>query len=502
MEDFMRGERMEVPVLIVGAGPAGLTAAITLARHGVESLVVERRRAMSSLPRATVISTRSMELLRSWGLEAEILAGGNEVEWLIWTCETLALASAGAGLPAGLPSRDQAELISPAAPACVPQDHLEPVLLRHLRSLGPGSVRLGTEVAAVDSRPDGVLAVIRDTETGEPRTVHARYLIAADGAHSTVRAALRIPMRGPGNLHEVVTAQFRAPLWDLVGDHRYGLYAVSHPDGGGIFLPAGRGDRWRYGVGWEPGRERAADYPAERFTQLIRLGAGVPDLRPRIERIGAFTFAAQIADDFRRGSVFLLGDAAHRVTPRGGTGMNTAIHDGYDLGWKLGWVLRGWARPGLLDSYEAERRPVAEHNVTRSADPDGSVREAGTELGADLGGRIPHLWLPTAARTSTLDLLGPGLTLFTGPEQAAWAAAATAGPLPLAVRRLAPITALAMGIGGGGALLARPDGVPAGAWQAGPDAGSVLRAAIRAVRGGPSGNGAQQTANPQWRAAG
>jgi putative polyketide hydroxylase len=85
-------------------------------------------------------------------------------------------------------------------------------------------------------------------------------------------------------------------------------------------------------------------------------------------------------------------------------------------------VLRGWAGPGLLDSYEAERRPVAEHNVTRSADPNGSVRDAGTELRADLGGRIPHLWLPTAARTSTLDLLGPGLTLFTGPEQATWEA--------------------------------------------------------------------------------
>ena len=98
-----------------------------------------------------------------------------------------------------------------------------------------------------------------------------------------------------------------------------------------------------------------------------------------------------------RTGVFLVGDAAHRVTPRGGTGMNTAIADGYDLGWKLGWVLRGWAGRELLDSYEAERRPVAEHNVARSADPSGSRRRVDQELHADLGGRIPHVWLPPAA---------------------------------------------------------------------------------------------------------
>ena len=98
-----------------------------------------------------------------------------------------------------------------------------------------------------------------------------------------------------------------------------------------------------------------------------------------------------------------MGDAAHRVTPRGGTGMNTSIRDGYDLGWKLAWVLRGWAGPELLHSYELERRPVAEHNVLRSAQPDGSVRDAADELHVDLGPRIPHVWIglaTTAVRPS------------------------------------------------------------------------------------------------------
>ena len=105
-----------------------------------------------------------------------------------------------------------------------------------------------------------------------------------------------------------------------------------------------------------------------------------------MEGIGAFTFAAQLAERFREGSAFLVGDAAHRVSPRGGTGMNTAMHDGFDLGWKLAWVLRGWAQPALLDTYELERRPIVEHNLARSADPGGSNREVADEDCAPISG--------------------------------------------------------------------------------------------------------------------
>jgi putative polyketide hydroxylase len=450
------------PVVVVGAGPAGLAAAISLARLGIETMLVERRAELSSLPRATAVSLRSMELMRSWGVEDAVRAGGVDVEWRGWQAHTLATVAAGSMWPVGLPTREQAAVLSPTAPACVPQDHLEPVLLEHLRSLGATRVHLHTEVVGVGNLPDGVEVVLRDVPTGDVRTVRARYLIAADGAHSAIRTALGIAMHGPDGLAHVVNVLFRAPLWRLVGEHRYGIYSVDHPDGAGTFLPAGRGDRWGYGT-WVDAHD-VDGYTPERFVRRIRAGAGIGDLEVSIERTGAFSFAAQLAERFRAGNVFLAGDAAHRVTPRGGTGMNTAIRGGHDLGWKLGWVLRGWAGPELLDTYEAERRPIAAHNVARSADPNGSTRETADELHVDLGGRIPHVWVHSATgRASTLDLLGLGLTLFAGPDSAAGEAHPNGGP-PVTVRRLDAISARSIGIRDRGALLVRPDGTPAQLW--------------------------------------
>jgi putative polyketide hydroxylase len=440
-----------VPVLIAGGGPAGLVTAITLARYGVDCLLVERREKLSDQPRATAISVRSMELMRSWGLAARVLEGALDVSLLGRMGETL--TGPGSVIPLGYPTPEEAARVSPVAPACAPQDHLEPVLLRHLESLRPATVRFGAELVDLAVGRSGVLARIRDARSGRVETVAARYLVGADGVHGSVREGVGVTMDGSGVLAERVVALFRAPLWERIARPHYALYPVTHPEAEGTFIPAGRDDRWVYA--WAGGAAEEGTVAAR-----IRTAAGLPELEPRIERVGRVRYVAELARRFRVESAFLAGDAAHRVTPRGGTGMNTAIRDGHDLGWKLAWVLRGWAGDEVLDSYEAERRPVAEHNLRRSTDPNGSVRAAAEELRVDLGGRIPHAWVGSgAARRSTLDLLGPGLTLFTTAE-------APRGEVkregaPVTVRELEPDAALALGLGPGGSLLVRPDGVPA-----------------------------------------
>lgn len=482
----------EVPVLIVGAGPAGLTAAITLARYGIESLLVERRSSLSSLPRATAVSTRTMEIIRSFGLEQDVLSGGIDVEWNAWVTETLA-SPTGTPMPLGFPTRDEVAAVSPAAPACVPQDHLERVLLAHLRSFANTEVRFGAELVELHQGPDRVTATIRDSTSGRIAPVRAGYVVAADGAHSRIRGLLNIPMEGPDNLVDHSTVLFRAPLWDVLGGRRHGLYVITQPVAAGIFVPVGADDRWLYGQETAEGQQPLADMSADALTQLLRSASGVPTLRPRIERVGRFTFAAQIAARYRKQRVFLVGDAAHRVTPRGGTGMNTAIHDGYDLAWKLGWVLLNWAAPKLLDTYEAERRPVGLHNTARSADPDGSRRDAADGLAVDLGGRIVHAWTRRdEVRVSTLDLLGLGLTLLTDEYGGRWRRALPNSVATIASYVVDDAAASRLGIRGGGAVLVRPDANPVATWPAAvPDPAAAVADALaglgmRAAEGVPT----------------
>ncbi len=160
-------------------GPAGLTSAIALARQGVPTLLVERRRDLSKLPRATVVSTRSMEIFRSWGLEDRMHAGGVDVEWLLWMCETVAGAVAGSAHAVGYPTRDQSAVLSPTGPACVPQDHLEPVLLAHLCIYGvdPECHIAGFRIALMRRRYRTPAPLARPSSTARTATPAKRIVM-------------------------------------------------------------------------------------------------------------------------------------------------------------------------------------------------------------------------------------------------------------------------------------------------------------------------------------
>jgi hypothetical protein len=274
-------------------------------------------------------------------------------------------------------------------------------------------------------------------------------------------------MAGPDDLADYERVEFTAPLWQLAGEHRYGLYVITRPDAAGVLAPRGSGDRWSLSREIPAGSRGLAGLGQDDLTGLIQRAAGASAIRPQIERLSTFTFAAQMAERYAAGRCFLVGDAAHRMTPRGGTGMNTAIQDAFDLGWKLAWVLRGWVGPELLATYERERRPVAAHNVQRSSEPVGARRETDDALPRDLGRRLPHHWLPAGDQErSTVDLIGDGLTLLAGPSDPRWLRFATyiKPNAPLNVHVIDARTSDALGLQPTGALLARPDGRELGRW--------------------------------------
>lgn len=451
-------ETRATSVVVVGAGPAGLVAAIVLGSYGIDVVVVDKRAGGSTLSRALVISTRSMEILRSWGVEEEVRAGAADVEPRAWVTRAF-VDDDGTEMPLGYPASAEAAAVSPTRPAWAPQDHLEPLLVRTLATWPTVALRYGFELVGLQADADCVRLELEDGATRCAEHVSARYVIGADGAHSRTRSLAGIVMDGPDDLAEFHRVEFRAPLMALAGGRRYGLYVITNPAAAGVLASRGPSDRWGFSREWRAGEPRLVDAPDEQLVQLLATAVGVRSLRPELEQRSTFSFAAQIAQRYRDGRVFLVGDAAHRMTPRGGTGMNTAIQDGYDLGWRLAWVMRGWARQELLDCYEMVRRPVGIHNVERAGQADGARRDAGDALPWDLNGRVPHRWIVSERDTvSTLDLVGSALTLFAGPRDARWTNANLQCRAPITTRLLSEPDATALDIAPAGARLVGPDG--------------------------------------------
>lgn len=472
----------EFEVVVVGAGPGGLASALTLGTYGVETLVVDRRWSTSTLPRATVASTGTMELLRRWGLEQRTWDRSLDVEWQAWACTTLAAAGQGEPIEVGLPTREQAALVSPTSPACIAQDELEPLLEEHLGALASVRVERGVELVALEVTSDGDYVVELAGPNGR-RRVRAAHVIGADGIRSRIREQLGIATEGWEGQADRLAILFHAPLWHVLSEYRYGIYFITgEPQG--AFIPAGKPNRWIFGADRETEAEAVEAVRPEEAKRWIRGAAGVAELPIEIERLMPVAFGVALADRFREGGAFLIGDAAHRVTPRGGTGLNTAIRDGFDIGWKLAWVLRGWAGEPLLDSYERERRPVAEFNTQRSSRADGSILGTSFGLSADIGGRIAHVWVPRGAGfVSSLDLLSDGLTLLVGPDWEGSVPSPDSGSPPVVVERLDAIAGRGLGLTATGSLLARPDGYPVALWNGAETGRAQLARAVAAASG-------------------
>jgi 2-polyprenyl-6-methoxyphenol hydroxylase-like FAD-dependent oxidoreductase len=341
----------EIPVLIVGAGPVGLTASILLSQQGIRSLVVERHPGTAILPKARGVNARTMEMYRQLGIERAIRDAGLSPErtgFIVWT-ESLAGREIERRVPGRMAAANRGA--SPVMNCLCAQDDLEPVLRRFAEAEEPAELRFNTEMTAVAQDTDGVTATLTDRVTGTETTVRAQYLIAADGAQSRVRRIVAREMIGRDGVYDSVNILFNADLRPWVEDRPAALYFVEQPDLRATFLTINAHDRWGFLIhslkqyGYTP-----ADFTDERCTALIRQGVGIADLPVKILGVSYWEAAAVVADRYRDGRLFLAGDAAHEMPPTGGFGMNTGVQDVQNLCWKLAAVLKGQAGASLLDT--------------------------------------------------------------------------------------------------------------------------------------------------------
>lgn len=510
----------EVEVLIVGGGPVGLTARALLERWGVRVLLIEKHAELSPFPRARLVNVRSMEIYRQLGLAAKITADAFAPEFgRIRFRDTLYdrdfATAAMVGVNAPIPE-------SPAIGVATSQDRLEPTLL----AAADAQVRFGVELIDLAEEAESVVALLADHRRGGETRVRARYVLAADGANSTVRQRLGIDTTGPGTMADFTTVVFDADLNRWCAHQPAGVYFTAH----GLFAPLYPEGGWAWFVPTPKDAARAD------WSGLVSraLGPGA-DVQVDVLRVQHWVMNAFVAERFRHGRVLLTGDAAHAVPVVGGLGMNAGIADVHNLCWKLAGVLHGWAGPSLLETYETERQPVAHQTLhqavantqlmlqmqnrrrdqlqTSAAAPthielpwsdryfaqlglvlgvtyhsdsvltDDSTPPEPSDIGTDYvptakpGHRMPHLWL--THNRSTLDAFGEWFTLLT-PDPTHWEQQTTA-PCPLHIETLPNEHTDLCGLGPHGALLIRPDGHISARWPDRPPSDSTLHHALTTI---------------------
>lgn len=545
-------------VIVVGAGYAGLTAALFLAWRGVPVTLVERHPSTSVQPKAFGIVHRSMELLRQIpGLEEKILAA-DVIDFVNEAHITIATDMKDPDPEVLLAGNDDtmSRLISltPAGFGALPQSKIEAILRRTAEELG-ADLRFSTQLESFDEDDTGVVATLVDLPTGRRQRVAADYLVAADGWQAPVREWLDLPTHGVGELWRCRTILFDADLTELLAgrkalltyfknDEFTGLYAYlenarevfgvsgAHLLGINYFIERGESDD---------------DFTDERCVELVRKAMATPDLEVTITDQSTFVIAHRVADRMREGRVFLAGDSAHVMPQTGGLGGATAIQDGYDIAWRIAAVVAGHAGPNLLAGYDAERRPVGESTANRQlhrlsdrmapqlktlqfaeevspvwehlgyrvrspfvlAEPGdaGDLLEDPESAEARPGSRAPHVPVRRGGRDiSVLDLFGRDHVLLLGSPDTAWRAAAEKQAaeldVPLPVHAFgAELTdhtgevARRYGLGADTAILVRPDGYVAWRAPALPDdPEQVLRDVLTTVLG----RGEEPVDPPEW----